>query len=242
MKKLLAAILGGVVLWSALTAEANPIRTPEGNMPRVQWAVVEATAGNLGKISEIGARVLADTAAGESGTYALYGVVERENPDLMRLLEIYESDEAYRIHSTSAAFQKYRAERFQFLKGLKLLPVNAIVLEQKSSGVGEVVTTHRYEIAPAELSKFQELIGAEAIRAVREDSGVLGMFVTAEQANPNVFHTMRIFKDAAAQRHYLASRAYRDFQRQSRAMIQTQRDVDYFPAKITLTRKGVVDD
>ena len=79
------------------TANAKSIRTPEGNMPRVQWAVVESTAGTMSQMIEMGARILAPTTAKESGTYAFYGVIERDNPNLMRLLEIYESDEAYRI-------------------------------------------------------------------------------------------------------------------------------------------------
>ena len=110
MKKFLVTILGVMIMLTA-TANAKSIRTPTGNMPRVQWAVVESTEGTMAQMIEIGARVLAPTTANETGTYALYGVIEKNNPNLMRLLEIYESDEAYRIHSTSPAFQQYRAER-----------------------------------------------------------------------------------------------------------------------------------
>ena len=191
MKKVSAVILSGILSIFFTTAHANPIRTPEGNFPRVQWAVVESTPGNLEKISEIGARVLAKTSAAESGTYALYGVVEKNNPDLMRLLEIYESDEAYRIHSTSAAFQKYRAERFQFLKGLKLLPVNGIVLEQKDGEVGKFVITTKFEVKAENLLEFQNLMSEEYFRAVKDDSEVFGMFLTAEKENPNIFHVIK---------------------------------------------------
>ena len=118
------------------TASAKSIRTFNGDMPRVQWAVVESTAGKMENILEMGARILAPTTAKEDGTYALYGAIEKENPNLLRLLEIYASDEAYRIHSTSPAFQQYRAERLPILAGLKILPVNGIVLEQKIRGVG----------------------------------------------------------------------------------------------------------
>ena len=193
MKKILLIL--GVIIMLTATASAKSIRTPEGNMPRVQWAVVESTEGTMPQIAEIGARVLASTSAAETGTYALYGVIEKNNPNLMRLLEIYESDEAYRIHSTSPAFQQYRAERLPILAGLKLLPVNGIVLEQKNKGVGTVVQTRRFEIAPANLAKFQQIISDEAIRAVREDAGVMGAFVTAEQPRPDFLHTMIIFSD-----------------------------------------------
>lgn len=235
MKKFLAIL--GVILMMTATANAKSIRTPEGNMPRVQWAVVESTAGTMSQMIEIGARVLAPTTAKEKGTYALYGVIEKDNPNLMRLLEIYESDEAYRIHSTSAAFQQYRAERLPILAGLKLLPVNAIVLEQKNSGVGTVVQTRRFEIMPANLAKFQQIISAEAIRAVREDSGVMGAFVTAEQPRPNFLHTMIIFSDDKAAQKYFASSAYKTFREQVESLIQVEKVIDYQPTKITLSEK-----
>ena len=219
------------------TASAKSIRTPEGNMPRVQWAVVESVEGTMPQMIEMGARILAPTTAKESGTYALYGVIEKDNPNLMRLLEIYESNEAYRIHSTSEAFQQYRAERLPILSGLKILPVNAIVLEQKEHGVGTIAKTNRFEIAPADLAAFQKLISEEAIRAVREDSGVMGAFVTAEQPNPNIFHAMIIFSDDKAAKKYFASSAYKNYRLQAEKLIKIEKIIDYQPTKITLSEK-----
>ena len=236
MRKILLLMLG-VMLMLTASANAKAIRTPAGNMPRVQWAVVESTAGTMSQMIEIGARVLAPTTAKEAGTYALYGVIERDNPNLMRLLEIYESDEAYRIHSTSEAFQQYRAERLPILAGLKLLPVNGIVLEQKNNGVGTVVKTYRIEIAPADLAKFQRIISEEAVRAVREDSGVMGAFVTAEQPKPNILHTMIIFSDTAAAQKYFSSSAYKTFREQVESLIQVEKVIDYQPTKIILSEK-----
>ena len=235
MKKFFAIL--GVMLMLTATADAKSIRTPEGNMPRVQWAVVESAAGTMPQMIEMGARILASTSANEAGTYALYGVIEKNNPNLMRLLEIYESDEAYRIHSTSPAFQQYRAERLPILKGLKLLPVNAIVLEQKNRGVGTVVQTCRFEIEPVDLAKFQELISAEAVRSVREDVGVMGAFVTAEQPRPNFLHTMIIFSDELAAQKYFSSSAYKNFRKQVEPLIQVEQAIDYQPARIALSEK-----
>jgi len=235
MRKFLAIL--GVILMFQATANAKSIRTPEGNMPRVQWAVVESTAGTMSQMIEIGARVLAPTTAKEAGTYALYSAIESDNPNLMRLLEIYESDEAYRIYSTSPAFQQYRAERLPILAGLKILPVNGIVLEQKNNGVGIVVKTYRFEIAPANLAKFQQIISEEAVRAVHEDLGVMGAFVTAEQPRPNILHTMIIFSDENAAQKYFVSSVYKNYRRQVESLIQTEQMIDYQPTRISLSEK-----
>lgn len=235
MKKFLAIL--GVIFMLTATANAKSIRTPEGNFPRVQWAVVESTAGTMSQIIEMGTRILAPNTAKEAGTYALYGAIEKNNPNLMRLLEIYESDEAYRIHSTSAAFQQYRAERLPILGGLKILPVNGIVLEQKNRGVGTFVQTNRFEISPENLAAFQKIISDEYIRAVREDSDVLGAFVTAEQPRPNFLHTMMIFSDETAAQKYFSSNAYKNFRKQVESLIKDELTIDYAPTKIVLSEK-----
>ena len=45
-KKMAALVLGGLMALGT-TAAAHPIRTPEGNMPMVHWAVVESTPGDM---------------------------------------------------------------------------------------------------------------------------------------------------------------------------------------------------
>ena len=235
MKKFFAIL--GVILMITAISEAKSIRTPEGNMPRVQWAVVESSEGTMPQIIDMGARILAPNTAKEAGTYALYSAIEKNNPNLMRLLEIYASDEAYRIHSTSDAFQQYRAERLPILAGLKILPVNGIVLEQKNHGFGTISRTNRFEIAPKNLSTFQKIISDEAIRAVREDSGVMGAFVTAEQPNPNILHTMMIFSDENAAKRYFSSIAYKNYRKQVENLIQNEKMIEYQPTKIILSEK-----
>lgn len=46
LKKTMLLALGGIFMASSLSF-AQPIRTPEGNMPMVHWAVLESTPGNM---------------------------------------------------------------------------------------------------------------------------------------------------------------------------------------------------
>ena len=238
LKKILLFSLGGVMMAGSIAA-AHSIRTPEGNMPMVHWAVLEATPGNLGEMGKIGANTVAKETAKESGTYALYGAVDVKNHDLMRLLEIYESYEAYRIHSTSLGFQEYRAARFPMLKGLKILEANGIALEQKESGTATVAFLHRYEVKPEKLLEYQRLATAEAIRAVAEDDGVMGMFVTAEHDNPNIIHTMELFRDKAGYERYMSSAKAKEFQSKISSMFLNAKEIENLPANIPLSAKGL---
>ena len=65
-------------------------------MPMVHWAVVESTPGGMTAMGRIAQETVGPQSAREAGTYALYGGVDVKNPDVMRLMEIYESYEAYR--------------------------------------------------------------------------------------------------------------------------------------------------
>ena len=237
-KKSLIFCLGGFLMGSSL-ANAYSIRTPEGNMPMVHWAVLESTPGNLEAMGAIGAKTVGPQSAKESGTYALYGGIDVNNRDLMRLLEIYESYEAYRIHSTSEAFQEYRAARFPLLKNLRILEVNGIALEQKDRGTATVVLMNRYEVKPEKLAEYQHLATAEAIRAVNDEDGVMGMFVTAEHDRPNIIHTMQLYRDKAAYERYTASGKCKELQNKVSVMFLNARMIENLPASISMGTKGI---
>ena len=224
------------------SASARSVRTPEGNMPMVHWAILESTPGNMKAMGEIAAKTVGPQAAQEAGTYMLYGGVDESNRDVMRLLEIYEGYEAYRIHSTSEAFQDYRAARFPILKSLRILEVNGIVLEQKEEGVATVVVMRRYEVAPEKLWDYQRLAKSEAVRAVDEDEGVMGIFVTAEHDNPNIIHTMELYRDQEARERYMESESYRAFSEKATPMFLDARTIENLPANITLSAKGLKKD
>ena len=48
-KKTMLLAMGGLFMASSLSF-AQPIRTPEGNMPMVHWAVLESTPGDMQRL------------------------------------------------------------------------------------------------------------------------------------------------------------------------------------------------
>ncbi len=241
MKKLIQILLlVGIFFMSSLgISNADSVLTPDGDMPYVHWAVVESKENKMDEILSLGAKILPPVVSKEKGTYALYGGVDISNNNVMRLLEIYESLEAYRIHTSSEAFQQYRAERFPILKSLKILEVNGIALEQKRKGTGTLVFMNRYEIEPDKLAEYQDLAKAEAKRAVKQEKGVMGMFVTSETENLNIIHTMEIYKDKEKYIRYINSKKYQEFQKKIKDMILSKHTIENLPTKIVFTDKGI---
>ena len=92
-------------------------------------------------------------------------------------------------------FRHIRAARLPVLKKIcRILEANGIALEQKTRAWARWFTCTAMK-SSEKLAKYQKLTTQEARRAVNEDGGVLGMFVTAEHDAPNVIHTMEIYRD-----------------------------------------------
>ena len=65
-KKGLMFCLGGMLMASSVVG-AHPIRTPEGNMPMVHWAVLESTPGTMQAMGAIGAKTVGPQTAKANG-------------------------------------------------------------------------------------------------------------------------------------------------------------------------------
>ena len=173
-------------------------------------------------LQQLGAKHVAPEVAKEGGTYALYGAVDAKNPNIMRVLEFYENDDAYRIHAASDGFCAYDEARRPYLKGVKILEAAGIALEQKDSGVGTSVHMDLIQVKPECLEAYAQRLAEEIRRAAADDEHVVGLYATAEKDNPARIHTMGIFTDEAGYEAYISSPAYQAFRRDTQDMIIMQ--------------------
>ena len=229
-----------LIALSAGQAFAHSIFAPEGKNLKVHWAVLQAKEGKMSEMAAISSRTVAKFTPNEKGSYSLYGAIAKENHDLMRILEIYEDEQAYEIHRSSEGFKNFIEERKPILEKLTILPVEPVVLEQKIEGTGTSVAMVLAEVKPEKLDGFKNIIIQEMKRAVAEDDGVLGMFATAELGERNNFiHTLEIYKDEQAREKYLSSDKYQDFIKKADEYLIGFKVFENLPAKIILSRKGL---
>ena len=96
------------------------------------------------------------------------------------------------------------------------------------------------EAKPENLESFKKLIKQEMTRAIAEESGVLGLFATAEQGEKNYrFHTMEIYTNEDAQKNYLSSEKYQEYRKEADKMLSSRQVFENYPANITLSSKGL---
>jgi quinol monooxygenase YgiN len=62
----------------------------------------------------------------EPGVVAIFPMHERSDPTQVRILEIYNSREAYESHLKTPHFQRYKTSTLNMVKSLKLIDMDAI--------------------------------------------------------------------------------------------------------------------
>ena len=69
----------------------------------------------------------------EPGVIAIYPMNQQEHPTEIRILEIYKNREAYESHLKTAHFLKYKTTTLKMVRSLKLIDMEALDAETKSS-------------------------------------------------------------------------------------------------------------
>ena len=237
LKKKIGALCAIAAIAFASTGDAKPIVNTDGSMPLVHWAILESKEGKMDEMLAYGAKDVAPYAAKEPGTYALYGGVDKTQPNLLRLLEIYRDEAAYQEHRASAGFQKYQKDRADILVRLQIMEADPFVLEAKSAGEGSVVRMARLEIDPQQLDRYKAALREEIEKSVEGEPGVLALLATTEKENPHIFHLLEIYQDDAAYASHIQSAHFQKYNRQTQGMIQDKQLIATLPTTIRLTGK-----
>jgi len=99
--------------------------------PLVRIAELEIDPGQLpAYLHELKEEIVASIRV-EPGVLKLYAVSVKDQPNQIRILEMYKDQEAYESHLQTPHFKKYKAETQGMVKSLKLLEAEPILLGGK---------------------------------------------------------------------------------------------------------------
>ena len=105
----------------AQPAPTRYVRVAELQIDPAQAAAFAAATREVGKAS-------VET---EEGCIALYAVAEKDNPNLVRVFEIYRDPAAYQVHLQSEHFRKFRESTNAMVTSRKLMDATPISLATK---------------------------------------------------------------------------------------------------------------
>ena len=119
-----AAMLTGCV--SCCVAPQQRNEADEGNKLVVRIAEIEVHPEWLDAYLAAAGAVGAESVAKEPGVVCIFPMQRKDNPCLIRIVEIYRSEEAYKAHLATPHFRKYKEGTPHMIKSLKLVPMRPL--------------------------------------------------------------------------------------------------------------------
>lgn len=228
-----------IFLLNVIPVEAKEIKNPDGSDPLVHWAILQSSEGQMENMQQMAAKHVAPYASKEDGTYILYGGVDKNNPNILRLLEIYKDEDAYQQHRNSEGFKQYQIARATILEQLIIMEANPFILETKDSGIGHSVHMVKIEVLPEKLDIYKQYL-RKLIYTSMDNPETLAIMATTEKENPNIFHILEIFTDEDAYNNYLNSNQFKEYHNNIQTLISKEVNIDNQPTTIKLTNKPIL--
>ena len=98
----------------------------------VRIAELEIDPARIAEYRAFLAEEIEASVAKETGVLMLHAVAERNQPEQIRILEVYADQEAYEAHIRTPHFLKYKEGTADMVKALRLVDVDPIALHAKA--------------------------------------------------------------------------------------------------------------
>lgn len=190
----------------------------------VRWSELEVDASKMVEFQAV-ARDNAAAAMLEPGVVAFHWAAEKGNPQQIRVLEIYRSEDAYREHLQSPHFQRFAAVAQNALRVRKLyaaLPIALGAKPQLSTATAHVRVAE-LEIAPDQLAHYKAAVSEEIADSIRLEPGVVAIYSMALQDRPNHLRFFEIYADEAAYLRHIASPHFKKYVETTQSMITSRK-------------------
>ena len=120
-----------VALLLLLTAVSFKYREPgynfeQGNGMMIRISEIEIDPGHLDAYLSILKKESEASVRLEPGVISIFPMRQIENPEQIRILEIYANKEAYEAHLQTPHFKEYKATTLEMVRSLKLVDMKAI--------------------------------------------------------------------------------------------------------------------
>lgn len=237
LKKLVGVTAGILLCLSPLQADAKTIVNPDGTAPLIHWAILRSTDGEMKNMQNMAAQYVAPYSAKEDGTYIIYGGIDKDNPNIQRLLEVYQNEDAYQVHRSSEGFKQYQIARATILEELRIMEVDPVIMESQENGVGNYIITTKIEVRPEALNDFKNTLKELVTSSMQKNPDILALMATSEKTNSNIFHILEVYKDENTYNNFINSPEYAKYELLTKYMINSKIHIEYLPTNITLSSK-----
>lgn len=158
--KTVADIIGQNISQTRANTVLRNIGLPEKNTIQpdilVRIAEIEVYPQYRDEYLKFAKEIAKNSVGNEPGVISVFPMQVKENPNLIRIMEIYEDKKAYDAHIASANFQKYKTSTPQMIKDLKLVDMNMITPENLAKVFRKTNQTQKITAMNNEVPKISE--------------------------------------------------------------------------------------
>ncbi len=121
-----AAIIFAAVLGTSIVGVSQTM-----TQPLVRIAELEIDPGQIAAYKDALKEEIATSIQNEPGVLNLYAVSVKDQPNQIRIFEVYKGQADYESHLQTPHFKKYKTETQGMVKSLKLIETEPILLGRK---------------------------------------------------------------------------------------------------------------
>jgi quinol monooxygenase YgiN len=200
----------------------------------VRLAVIEVDTAQLKRYNEFLGEEIEASIRVEPGVITLYGVAEKQNPERVTLFETYADSSQYRLHLETPHFQKYKQGTLQMVKHLELIQMQPIFYHRKAqlsnAPAGDLyIRLIKMELDSSAIENFNDLGSTVMLPGIKEEPGVLVMYVAAEKKRPTHVSILEVYENLAAYNKHLEAPHYVKYKEESRKLVKSLKLIDVNP-------------
>ena len=186
-------IVAGSIL--ATTTQAAPI---------VRLFELTTNPKEQANYKQVGVENLTTSIKNEEGTFAMYTAHKKDEPNINYVIEIYESEDAYKIHANSSQFKKFVEVAKTAVKGRKVFETTPQFLAEKKDPLyiekaGEQKVILAEVVVSADKNEeFKKHVLEELKQAIEKEKDILLAYALTLKDEPNKWYFFEVYKNNVA--------------------------------------------
>lgn len=200
----------------------------------VRLAVIEVDTSQIKPYNEFLREEIEASIRMEPGVITLYGVAEKENPELVTLFETYADSSQYKSHLATPHFQKYKQGTLQMVTHLELIRMQPILYHRKA----DLSKAHpdelyirliKMEIDSSAITTFNHLANSVMLPGIKKEPGVLVMYAVAEKNRLVRIRILEVYQNIEAYNKHIKTTHFLTYKEESKRMVKSLELVDVDP-------------
>ena len=172
--------------------------------PIVKFFELTIDTGKQANYKQVGVENLTISIKNEKGTFAMYTAHKKDEPDINYVVEIYENEDAYKIHENSSQFKKFVEVAKTAVKERKVFKTTPQFLAEKKEPL-YIEKSKEQKVILAEVivsvdknEEFKKHVLEELKQAIEKEKDILLAYALTLKDEPNKWYFFEVYKNNTA--------------------------------------------